>query len=374
RLILDVLAGLGAAHSATSERGRPLEIVHRDVSPQNVIAGTDGIARIVDFGIAKAEGKLSVTRDGEIKGKLAYMAPEQLRAGEVDRRADLYATGVMLWELVTGRRLFHREAEDLGAAIAEVLANAVPAPRTHVDLPEALEAVILRALAADRSARFESADAMAAALEAAAPAATAKEVGAFVMDLGGPALERRDELLANVEQLSAIHEVGVPQASALETAKTEITSPRTERLTPAVTERLAPAITQPLAPAVTERLAPAITQPLAPAVTAGAPAAHAIVEVPEAAAAPARPPTRAGRSRWLVLAALVVAGVAAFFVLRQGPWSERRQLDAPAPESPAASEPLPGETSSGASPDERPGHRNRPGGGRRGRPDRRPPP
>ena len=85
--------------------GEPLGIVHRDVSPQNILVGTDGVARVLDFGVAKAAGRVQTTRDGQIKGKLAYMAPEQLRGEHVDR-ADVYAAGVVLWEALTGRRLF----------------------------------------------------------------------------------------------------------------------------------------------------------------------------------------------------------------------------------------------------------------------------
>ncbi len=101
----DVLAGLQAAHSATREDGEPLDLVHRDVSPQNVIVGADGVARVVDFGIAKAAGRLSVTCEPALKGKIAYMAPEQLRAQPVSARTDVYAASVVLWECLTGRGL-----------------------------------------------------------------------------------------------------------------------------------------------------------------------------------------------------------------------------------------------------------------------------
>src|SRR5580693_1163797 len=101
-----VLQGLHAAHEARSERGEPLGIVHRDVSPQNILVGTDGLARVLDFGVAKAAGRLQTTRDGQLKGKLSYMAPEQLRSEAVTRNADTYAASVVLWEVLTGERLF----------------------------------------------------------------------------------------------------------------------------------------------------------------------------------------------------------------------------------------------------------------------------
>src|SRR5439155_7191368 len=101
-----VLHGLHAAHEAVDDLGAPLGVVHRDVSPQNIIVSTDGVARVLDFGIAKAVGRVQTTRDGRIKGKLAYMPPEQLCGEEIDRGVDIYAAGIVLWELLTGRRLF----------------------------------------------------------------------------------------------------------------------------------------------------------------------------------------------------------------------------------------------------------------------------
>src|SRR5215472_8545252 len=106
-----VLHGLQAAHETTDEAGAPLGIVHRDVSPHNVLLGSDGCARVADFGIAKASGRLrETTHHGTIKGKLSYMAPEQLH-GEVDARADVYGASVVLWECLQGRRLFEANSE-----------------------------------------------------------------------------------------------------------------------------------------------------------------------------------------------------------------------------------------------------------------------
>src|SRR5215472_1683440 len=109
-----VLHGLHAAHEATGDTGQPLLIVHRDVSPQNVLVGADGVPRLIDFGVARAEGRVQLTREGQLKGKLAYMAPEQLRGtGEVDRRTDVYAAGVVLWETLTRERLFGGDNQGL---------------------------------------------------------------------------------------------------------------------------------------------------------------------------------------------------------------------------------------------------------------------
>src|SRR5580700_11191148 len=105
-IMVDMLHGLHAAHEASDERGQPLNLVHRDVSPHNVLVGTDGAAHLIDFGVAKATGRAQVTREGQLKGKLAYMAPEQLGGSPVDRRADVFGASVVLWEMLTGQRLF----------------------------------------------------------------------------------------------------------------------------------------------------------------------------------------------------------------------------------------------------------------------------
>ncbi|MCW5837256.1 MAG: serine/threonine protein kinase, partial [Labilithrix sp.] len=107
-IVSEMLHGLHSAHEARSEDGQPLGIVHRDVSPQNVLVGADGVARLVDFGIARATGvrRGSSTGEGDLKGKLAYMAPEQIRREPVTRKTDIFAAGIVLWELLTGRRLF----------------------------------------------------------------------------------------------------------------------------------------------------------------------------------------------------------------------------------------------------------------------------
>jgi serine/threonine protein kinase len=120
-ILVGVLHGLHAAHELRDDRGEPLAIVHRDVSPQNILVGADGAAHLIDFGIAKARGRAQVTQEGEIKGKMSYMPPEQLLSREVDRRVDIFAASVVFWEVLTGRRLF--QATDPGAILC---ALAVP--------------------------------------------------------------------------------------------------------------------------------------------------------------------------------------------------------------------------------------------------------
>ena len=127
-IMASVLRGLDAAHEARDESSRPLEIVHRDVSPQNILVGADGVARLLDFGIAKAVGRLHTTRDSQLKGKVGYMAPEQIGQRTVDRRTDVYAASVVLWEVLTGERLF--DGADAAAIFGSVMQKKVPAPST----------------------------------------------------------------------------------------------------------------------------------------------------------------------------------------------------------------------------------------------------
>ncbi|WP_437721989.1 protein kinase domain-containing protein [Sorangium sp. So ce861] len=167
RIFLDVLAGLHAAHELTGSEGEPLNLVHRDVSPQNVIVGIDGISRITDFGVARAETRLMSTQGNALKGKLSYMAPEQIQAEQVDRRSDVYSAGVVLWEMLTEERLF--KADNDGALIAQILKGPPAGPRAVVpSVAAALDTICMRALRADPDDRFPTAAAFAEALEEAA--------------------------------------------------------------------------------------------------------------------------------------------------------------------------------------------------------------
>jgi serine/threonine-protein kinase len=198
-IVLDVLRGLHAAHETTDERGVPLEVVHRDVSPQNVLVGIDGVTRITDFGVAKARGRLLTTRDGALKGKLAYMAPEQLRGGIVTRQADVYAAAVLLWEMLAGVRLFRSENE--GEVVQRVLFDVVAAPGKRVQgIPAGLDDIVMRGLARETNDRYASALEMATALErSGVGAATPREVGAWVEVLCDDSLFERQKTVARIE-------------------------------------------------------------------------------------------------------------------------------------------------------------------------------
>jgi eukaryotic-like serine/threonine-protein kinase len=200
-MIAGVLRGLHAAHEAKDESGVPLGIIHRDVSPQNIMIGTDGVARVLDFGVAKATGRIQTTRDGHLKGKLAYMAPEQLQ-GSVTAASDIYAASVVLWETLTGRRLFEgaNEAEVLG----RVLAATVPPPsRRAPGVPASLDEIVLRGLDPDPRSRFPTARDMAVALERSVPLPLPAEIGDWVLSLAGEGLDQRAAVVARIEHASA---------------------------------------------------------------------------------------------------------------------------------------------------------------------------
>ena len=162
-LIAQVCDGLHYAHTLEDEQGRPLGIVHRDISPHNVIVLFSGTAKLVDFGIAKAATKVHQTQVGTLKGKLTYMSPEQCLGKTVDSRSDLFSLGVVLWELLARKRLFKRDAEP--AIIRAIVDEPIPEVRqVRDDVPQALAAVVERALQKEPGARFASAAEMAAAL------------------------------------------------------------------------------------------------------------------------------------------------------------------------------------------------------------------
>jgi eukaryotic-like serine/threonine-protein kinase len=198
-IVAGVLRGLHAAHEAKSEIGERLEIVHRDVSPQNILVGTDGIARVLDFGVAKAAGRVQTTREGQLKGKLAYMAPEQITTGSVTRKTDVYAAAVVLWEMLTGRRLFRADNE--AKLLALVLDSDVLAPSKLVDdLAEGFDQVVLRGLDRDPARRHATAREMAIEVEAVVGIAPPTEVGEWVETVAAEELRERANRIEEIER------------------------------------------------------------------------------------------------------------------------------------------------------------------------------
>jgi serine/threonine protein kinase len=196
-VVVAALHALHAVHEATDATGKPLEIVHRDVSPQNIVVGTDGVTRLLDFGVAKAAVRLQQTRTGELKGKVAYMAPEQLERHEVTKLTDLYAMAIVLWEALTGRRLF--EAETEGQLVRKVMQGTSDAPSTvRPEIPPALDAVVMRALAKEPADRYQTARQLAGAIEGAVAISRAPEIADFVNTVAKKTLEARARRVATM--------------------------------------------------------------------------------------------------------------------------------------------------------------------------------
>ena len=200
-IVAGMLHGLHAAHEARGDQGQPLGIVHRDVSPQNVLVGIDGVPRVLDFGVAKALNQVHLTQDGRVKGKLSYMAPEQALGGSVSRQTDIFAAAIVLWEALTSARLFEADSE---AQMLHKLRD-MPIPRPielAPDIGPALDDVVMRGLSRDPAQRFPTALEMAVALEAATPLASAHVVGQYVRQLGGAKLAARTQRVTEIESLS----------------------------------------------------------------------------------------------------------------------------------------------------------------------------
>ena len=201
RILIDALAGLHAAHEITNMDGLPLGVVHRDATPHNLLLGTDGTVRLTDFGIAKAAERSVHTATGLAKGKFRYMAPEQARGGAIDRRVDVFAMGIVSWELLTGERLF--QAENDAQILLEVAEGKYRTP-SSVDpsIPAELERIVMRALAPSPNDRWPTAAAMADALEGWARVhselVSSAEIARLVHEFCGAAVVERRKALAAV--------------------------------------------------------------------------------------------------------------------------------------------------------------------------------
>jgi serine/threonine-protein kinase len=226
RVLLDTLAGLHAAHEMRDDHGQPLQIVHRDVSPQNILVGVDGVARVVDFGVARAASRLSTTRSGQLKGKLAYMAPEQARGGNIDRRADLFSLGIVLWEALTTKRLFKGDGE--AETLNRVLYEPIPAPSSaRADIPKPLEEICMKALARDVDQRFPTAQAFGDELERAARAlscvGSVRDVAECLQQVIGVDLtQQRDAVRAWLARSEPSHGTGPRSKPALDSVVTRV--------------------------------------------------------------------------------------------------------------------------------------------------------
>jgi len=215
RIVADAAEGLHAAHELRGKNGEPLNLVHRDVTPHNLFITYDGVVKVVDFGIAKVAGRLASTRAGTLKGKIAYMAPEQIRGRDIDRRADIFALGVVLWELTTNRRLFRTDS-DL-ETLERVQRCIVPPPSSvlqHEEYPVELESIVMRCLRRDRDERYSSARDLSRALHqylmVAGEFVTPAEIGAYVTKLFADRISQREEHLRRAAEFTETFSADLP--------------------------------------------------------------------------------------------------------------------------------------------------------------------
>jgi eukaryotic-like serine/threonine-protein kinase len=315
-IILDMLQGLSAIHEATDEKGRSLSLVHRDISPPNVLVGADGVARVLDFGIATALEHIEETAPERRKGKRGYMSPEQLRGERLTQRSDVFSAGVVMWEVLALRRLFPADQEkEPGDAVQR--GNYPRVSQYRPDLPKALDDIVMRALELEPEARFATMHELAEAVEAAAPArANTRRVGEWVNELAKDALAERNRMVARAENwISAdLPLKSTPFAAELPLRQSTRPPPVVELDDPDDLVPFAP----PLPASVSEALARRSSVPPQPPRRSSPPPPPRRSSAPPAPPAPAvvapRTPTTSG-SRWWVWGLLLLA-LAAYLALR----------------------------------------------------------
>jgi len=327
-IMVDALRGLNAAHEATDDDGERLQLVHRDVSPHNIFVGVDGITRVLDFGVAKATSRVQVTREGQVKGKLAYMSPEQILSKPVDCRSDVFAAGVVLWEMLTGRRLFAHD--DAGASIHSILMRPRQAPsELRPAVSKALDEVVLCALAIEVEGRFPSAAAMATALEDACSPARPAQVSAWVNDLAGEQLKRQHDRIRAIEKIpneqvaDEVTRADVEITSSLENVLKGIEAGHERAEAPTAADVLATR---------TEGVGPML-MPVAPPTEASQPELPTL-PIPEPHSEPHSEPRPRSSRRWLAVALVslgVGGGIAAWASEREATDEDPRPTTRPVP-------------------------------------------
>jgi serine/threonine-protein kinase len=236
-ILSDALHGLHAAHEARDGDGRLLEIVHRDVSPQNIIVGVDGVALVIDFGVAHATGRITSTRTGEIKGKMSYLAPEQLTDAGISRRTDVYGASVVLWQALTGRKLF--DEKNFSQLATSILRSRIDPPSQFAEgISSELDAIVLKGLDRDPSRRFATAQDMAEALDSLGEHASRRRVGTWVRHTARARLDEMATLVKAVEHAAPLPAWGArPRAISLidpeeiELSETLLSQPSRTQLT-----------------------------------------------------------------------------------------------------------------------------------------------
>lgn len=199
-IVEGALRGLHAAHCARSPDGSPLQLIHRDVSPQNILVSADGTPRLIDFGIAKSAQRETATEGRIVKGKLSYASPEQIESRTLDPRTDVYSAGVVLWELLVGRRLF--DDREMAPCLAAVIANEIPKPSTlRPSVPPLLDAIVARATAGSPQARYEDAEVMANTLLASGvEVARPHQIRAWLRGIASAELDQQEQRKSEIER------------------------------------------------------------------------------------------------------------------------------------------------------------------------------
>ncbi len=211
-ILVGALQGLHAAHEARDEQGRPLGIVHRDVSPHNLLVGTDGVARLLDFGVAKAMHAHSDTNPGMVKGKFSYMAPEVIRGAPATLHADIFSVATVFWELLASRKLFNQGTDQ--ERLLAIIGGDYPSPRTvNPALPAAAERIVMKGLQPNPAQRYQSALEMAIAIERELPLASQRVVGDWVARLAAKVLEQRASMIHQIETSTIARLGSVPPPS-----------------------------------------------------------------------------------------------------------------------------------------------------------------
>jgi serine/threonine-protein kinase len=356
RIISDALAGLQAAHTLCNNQGELLHVVHRDLSPSNILISYEGSVKVVDFGVAKARDNLHDTNAGTVKGKFAYMSPEQVREEKVDHRADLFAIGILLFETTTRRGLFR--ADSPAGSVAKISKGQFPPPSAVIKgYPPDLEKIVLKALEGKKEARYQSAKEMQEALEAfifaSGSPVTAAQVGELMrrvfadrykmkrlrlrdktLKYGVPTPIEKSAAPPTTRQDGSKHRTTAPriptgptekalsQSSPLSDNKRLAPAPDKRLAAPAPDKRLAPAPDKRLAaPAPDKRLAPAPDKRLAPGEAPGEPAPPKTAKPPTPTKAPEAPASK---------------GLGAPHALAAGPTETREDQPPPLPAIPSS--------------------------------------
>ncbi|MEB2311680.1 MAG: serine/threonine-protein kinase [Sorangiineae bacterium] len=346
KIVADACTGLHAAHELKDENGEPIGLVHRDISPQNILITFDGVVKIVDFGVAKAAGRSAEeTNTGQIKGKPPYMSPEQALGKDIDRRTDVFALGIILYQLTTGKHPFRGES-DIVTLQNIVSDRPITPPRAYdPEYPRSLEAVVMKALERDVDERYQSAAELEAALDRVfpptVPRVRADDVGKFVTGLlGARGDERRAalrEAIRVADERAAGDDASFGGRGSLTDLQGIVSSPT---LHSGLSELSSPTAAIPMPPL--RESGSADVRPSAPSGLGGSSPL-----TPYGTQAPSTPPAASGRSRAPLIAVIGLAaaalGVGAVLFLRAGPSAAPQAEAVPAAPAAAPAAPSPAE-------------------------------